>query len=147
VAKSGKEGQYAAMAFPNVPKIVRRRMASIRARDTGPELVVRRLAHASGFRFRLHRRDLPGSPDLVFPRHRKVIFVHGCFWHQHSCALGSKKPRTRRDYWLPKLKSNVARDARNVGYLRGLGWKTLVIWECETRNPTAVAWRIQAFLK
>lgn len=86
-------------------------MRSIRKKDTKPELLVRRMAHALGFRFRLHRRDLPGTPDLAFPRYRKAIFVHGCFWHQHTCRAG-KLPRSRADYWVPKLTRNVARDAR-----------------------------------
>jgi DNA mismatch endonuclease (patch repair protein) len=147
--REAKRGQYDmhGMAFPNVPSEVRKRMASIRARGTKPELVVRRLAHAWGFRFRLHRRDLPGRPDMVFPRHQKVIFVHGCFWHQHACALGKKKPRTRPEYWLPKLCRNVARDARNVRRLRAAGWRVMVIWECETRVPATVERRLWAFLK
>jgi len=135
------------MKFPNVPDVVRRRMASIRSRDTKPELIVRRLAHACGYRFRLHRRDLPGSPDLVFPRHRKVIFVHGCFWHRHACPLGTKKPKTRLEYWLPKLNRNVSRDAGNLKSLKELAWRSLVVWECETKKPERLARRIASFLR
>ena len=96
--------------FSDVPYAIRVRMAKIRKRDTKPELVVRRCAHRLGYRFRLHRADLPGTPDLVFPALRKVILVNGCFWHQHTCRLGRKAPRTRQEYWLPKLARNVARD-------------------------------------
>src|SRR5262249_10070301 len=99
----------AGMKFPGTSLGVRRRMARIRKTDTQPELIVRKLASKFGYRYRLHRRDLPGTPDLVFPARRKVIFVHGCFWHQHKCPLGNKQPRTRREYWVPKLARNVAR--------------------------------------
>ena len=122
-------------------------MRSIRKTDTKPELIVRRLAHRRGFRFRLHRRDLPGTPDLVFASRKKVIFVHGCFWHQHQCTLGNKQPRTNRDYWLPKFRRNVDRDAEAQRALAALGWDTLIIWECETRGKTGLAKRIAAFLE
>lgn len=122
------------------------RMRRIRKTDTGPEMIVRRLAHGLGYRFRLHRRDLPGTPDLVFPGRRKVIFVHGCFWHQHHCRLGSKQPATNRDYWLPKLKRNVERDAIAVAKLRKAGWQILVIWECEVREREVLGDMIRVFL-
>lgn len=123
------------------------RMRRIRKTDTVPEMVVRRLTHGLGFRYRLHRRDLPGTPDLVFPCRRKVIFVHGCFWHQHDCRLGRKQPSTNQDYWLPKLRRNVERDAIASAKLREAGWQVLVIWECWTRKPEGLADMIREFLE
>ena len=125
-----------------------RNMAAIKSTATKPELIVRRLAHQLGFRFRLHRKDLPGKPDLVFVSRRKIIFVHGCFWHQHPVAacLDSKPPKSNLDYWLPKLRRNVERDAQNVKALRKLGWKVLVIWECETKKKARLEARLIAFL-
>lgn len=115
-------------------------MAQVRARDTAPEMTVRRLAHALGYRFRLHRRDLPGKPDLVFPRWRLAMFVHGCFWHSHQDArcADARKPKSNRDYWLPKLEGNRARDARNAAALERLGWRVAVVWECESRDRAAL---------
>lgn len=113
-------------------------MRRIRKRDTKPELVVRRLVHALGLRFRLHRVDLPGTPDLVLPRHRSVIFVHGCFWHQHTGCRLARQPKTRLDYWIPKLARNVERDLHARTALEQAGWLCHVIWECETRNPEAL---------
>ena len=107
-------------------------MAAIRSRDTAPELIVRRLAHRLGLRFRLHQSSLPGKPDLVFPRHRKVVFVHGCFWHQHSCPDGHL-PKSRISYWTPKLRRNCERDAEQLKLLKSLGWDVLIIWECQTK--------------
>lgn len=121
-------------------------MARIRSRDSKPELTVRSLAHSMGFRFRLHRRDLPGAPDLVFPGRRRIILVHGCFWHQHDCARGRKQPSTRREYWGPKLARNVARDAKVQAELRSLGWHVLVIWECETKDVGKLSRLIYDFL-
>jgi DNA mismatch endonuclease (patch repair protein) len=135
-----------AAEFPDVPHVIRKRMAKIRKRDTKPELVVRRCAHRLGYRFRLHRADLPGTPDLVFPALRKVILVNGCFWHQHTCRLGRKAPRTRQEYWLPKLARNVARDRLVRAELQQRGWSVLVVWECEPRDPEALAPRLHAFL-
>ena len=106
--------------FPNVPAVVRNRMAKIKKRHTKPELIVRRVAHGLGYRFRLHGQGMPGTPDLIFASRRKVIFVHGCFWHQHDCALGRRRPKSRLDYWDPKLARNVARD--RVVLHRRLGW-------------------------
>lgn len=110
-------------------------MSRIRGKDTGPEIAVRRLAHSLGFRFRLHRRDLPGSPDLVFPRLGKVVLVHGCFWHRHQdpACRNAVLPKTRPEWWLAKLSANVARDARNMERLSAEGWEVLVLWECEVR--------------
>ena len=121
-------------------------MARVRARDTKPEMIVRRIAHGLGFRFRLHRRDLPGSPDLVFPRHKAVIMVHGCFWHRHAGCKYATTPRTREGYWKNKFHGNVVRDRRNEAELSDLGWRVMTIWECETRDPEAVAERIRAHL-
>ena len=121
-------------------------MRRIRKVDTKPELAVRRTAHRLGYRFRLHRRDLPGTPDLVFPRLRKVIFVHGCFWHQHACSLGSKKPSTNTDYWLPKLARNVERDRVARKQIVDKGWKVLVVWECQTRRLQTLEYILAGFL-
>jgi DNA mismatch endonuclease (patch repair protein) len=108
-------------------------MRAVKSGDTTPELVVRRLVHALGYRFRLHRRDLPGRPDLVFPRLGKVILVHGCFWHRHACEAGQSTPASRLDYWNAKFARNVERDRHSVRRLRRLGWRVLVVWECQTR--------------
>jgi DNA mismatch endonuclease, patch repair protein len=109
-------------------------MANIRGRDTKPEMTVRRALHVRGLRYRLHDRSLPGRPDLVFPRHRTVVFVHGCFWHMHGCAL-SKLPATREAFWRKKLEANVKRDRRAMDVLRSDGWRVLIIWECALRGP------------
>lgn len=117
-------------------------MAGIRARDTAPELSVRRIAHRMGLRFRLHRKDLPGRPDLVFSRHRLVVFVHGCFWHQHDGCRFAHVPKSRVAFWVDKFAKNVARDRRNIESLHDLGWRVGVIWECETGNEDAVRIRL-----
>lgn len=122
------------------------RMRRIRKRDTKPELLVRRMAHALGFRFRLYRRDLPGSPDLVFPRLRKIVFVHGCFWHRHEGCRLARLPRSRPDYWIPKLTRNVQRDRRAQAELEREGWQVLTIWECELADLEAVRERLRLFL-
>ena len=109
-------------------------MSRIRSKNTRPELVVRRLVHRMGYRFRLHRVDLPGQPDLVLPRHRKVIFVHGCFWHRHRCKRGRVKPATNPEYWKLKRQGNVDRHRRNARLLKQLGWEVHVVWECEAAN-------------
>lgn len=128
------------------PEQRRRCMSRIRGTDTKPEMLVRRLVHAMGYRFRLHRRDLPGKPDIVLPRHRKVILVHGCFWHRHSCKLGRPQPKHNARFWNQKLDANVARDRRASRDLRREGWQVLVIWECETRNRDRLTARINSFL-
>lgn len=123
-------------------------MRAIRSKDMKPELAVRRLVHGMGYRYRLHRHGLPGRPDMVFASRRKVIFVHGCYWHQHSdpgCKI-ARRPKSNRDYWLPKLDGNVVRDADNQVRLRELGWDSLVIWECEVRAGEGIAERIRDFL-
>lgn len=132
--------------FPDVPDVVRRRMARVRKTDTKPELAVCSLCHRLGYRFRLHYRRLPGTPDLVFPRLRKLIFVHGCFWHQHGCGLGPL-PRSRLDYWVPKLERNESRDRRVRDELVRLGWRVLVVWECETGNARALEDQLESFLE
>ena len=116
-----------------------RTMRAVKSKNTAPEMKVRRLAHAMGCRFRLHRKDLPGSPDLVFPKSRKAIFVHGCFWHQHPGCEAAARPKSRPDYWNRKLDGNVARDARHLAELAAAGWTALVVWECETRDPQRLA--------
>jgi DNA mismatch endonuclease (patch repair protein) len=116
-------------------------MSHIRSRDTVPELSVRRAAHAMGLRFRLHRRDLPGNPDLVFPRYKVALFVHGCYWHQHGCRRAST-PKSRQEYWLPKLAANVARDQRSAIALAALGWRTIVVWECEALDAVLLRERL-----
>lgn len=125
------------------------RMSRIRGKDTKPELIVRRLVHAMKYRFRLHRRDLPGSPDLVFPSRRRVIFVHGCYWHRHpdpECKL-ARLPKSRLDFWLPKLEGNRQRDLGNLDALDRLGWGVLVIWECELKNVASLEIKIRTFLE
>jgi len=102
--------------------------------------------HRLGYRFRLHRRDLPGCPDLVLPRHRKVIFVHGCFWHRHDCPDGRKLPKSKPEYWAPKLARNAARDARHVHSLSELGWDVLVLWECEMKDAARLSNELKRFL-
>jgi DNA mismatch endonuclease, patch repair protein len=133
-------------AFKNVPAPVRARMARIRKTDTSPELAVRRVAYRLGYRFRLHRKDLPGTPDLVFPSIRKVVLVHGCFWHQHRGCRSATTPRVRQGYWLPKLARNRQRDHDTLVKLRDHGWNTLVIWECEVKNPLALEAKLAKFL-
>lgn len=110
-------------------------MSRVSAKDTTPELAVRKQAHAMGLRFRLYRRDLPGRPDLVFPKHRTAVFVHGCFWHRHPNCRKATMPKTRTDYWHAKLRRNSERDAEALKALEELGWRTLVLWECETKDP------------
>ena len=136
----------AQLKFSDVRAIVSRRMARIRKVDTGPELIVRKLVSRLGYRYRLHKRGLPGTPDLVFANRRTVIFVHGCFWHQHDCALGSKQPLSRREYWLPKLRRNVVRDRESQCALRKDGWRILVVWECETSDQSRLAIKLRRFL-
>jgi DNA mismatch endonuclease (patch repair protein) len=121
-------------------------MARIRGAHTTPEKTVRSLAHRSGYRYRLHRRDLPGTPDLVFPRLRKVIFVHGCFWHRHPGCRMTTTPKTRREFWQKKFDGNVRRDARAMERLNESGWEVLVVWECETRSLPTLTRKLDAFL-
>lgn len=125
-------------------------MSGIRSRDTGPELRVRRVLHRLGYRFRLHRKDLPGSPDVVLPKHKIVVFVHGCFWHFHQeCSL-AKMPRSRKEFWEPKLLGNRERDAAVVLALREAGWRVLLVWECflrENKDDTALSESLAAWVE
>lgn len=116
-----------------------RMMAGIQGKNTKPELIVRRMLFASGYRFRLHRRDLPGAPDIVMPGRKVAVFVHGCFWHMHEGCRFAKMPATRSEFWRIKLEANVARDRRAVESLRALGWRVLCVWECSTRDTEAAA--------
>jgi DNA mismatch endonuclease (patch repair protein) len=109
-------------------------MSRIRSQNTAPELLLRRMLHRAGYRFRLHRKDLPGKPDLVFPGRRRVIFVHGCFWHQHPGCAEGRVPNSRREYWEPKLARNQQRDAAAQSALKEQGWQCIVVWECELKN-------------
>lgn len=121
-------------------------MSGIRGKDTKPEIAVRKLAHRLGYRFRLHRRDLPGSPDLVFPGRRKVVFVHGCFWHRHPGCRFAYNPKSNVQTWQTKFDTNVARDARVRSELDQLGWGVLTIWECETTDLEMLADKLTKFL-
>jgi DNA mismatch endonuclease (patch repair protein) len=125
------------------------RMALIRGVNTGPELMVRRMIHSMGFRYRLHVKSLPGKPDIVFPRLSKIVFVHGCFWHRHrkkTCPL-VRLPKSRTEFWEAKLEGNRSRDQRNKRALRYLGWDILEVWECELQNPEALGLRMRYFLE
>jgi DNA mismatch endonuclease (patch repair protein) len=122
-------------------------MAAVRGKDTKPELILRRMLHRAGFRYRLHRRDLPGAPDVVFPGRRLVIFVHGCFWHGHAGCRYATVPKTRREFWVAKVEANRARDARVEDALRRQGWRVLVIWECETRKLDELGERLVSLLQ
>ncbi len=123
-------------------------MRAVKSGDTTPELIVRRIVHSLGYRFRLHRRDLPGQPDIVLPRLGKAIFVHGCFWHRHACDAGQSTPATRLEYWQAKFDRNIARDRRTLRRLRREGWSVLVVWECQTRTAKreALTSRLERFL-
>jgi DNA mismatch endonuclease (patch repair protein) len=120
-------------------------MQSVRQKNTGPELAVRRLLHGMGYRFRLHRRDLPGTPDIVFPSRKKVIFVHGCYWHGHGCSKG-RLPKSGLAYWGPKIARNQERDATNAADLGRAGWEVLTVWQCEMQDEQSLAERLVAFL-
>lgn len=126
------------------PELRSQIMAKIRGKNTHPELVVRSLVHRLGFRFRLHKQELPGKPDLVFPRHRKILFVHGCFWHGHGCRRG-KMPQSRLDYWKPKIERNRTRDESNLLQLTNMGWRTLTLWECEIQDLSLIERKIKRY--
>ena len=123
------------------------RMSRIRSKDTKPELMVRRLVHGLGFRYRLHGRDLPGNPDLVFPSRGKIIFVHGCFWHRHGTCKNTRWPKSKLDFWRPKLEQNERRDKSNKRRLNRLGWRVLVVWELPLDRVPALTARLCAFLE
>jgi len=125
------------------------RMGRVRGRDTGPEMMVRRLLHRMGYRYQLHRKDLPGRPDIVFGQRRKVIFIHGCFWHRHAdpaCRLG-RLPKSRLEFWEPKLAGNALRDARHQEVLHEMGWDVLVVWECELRHSEQLENKLRQFVE
>jgi DNA mismatch endonuclease, patch repair protein len=131
-----------AMAKKKVSKVDSARsaqMALVRSRDTKPEMRVRKALHRAGLRYRLHDRRLPGTPDLVFPSRRVALFVHGCFWHRHPGCPATRLPKSRLEFWQPKLEGNVARDRRQRRELKALGWAVIVVWECQTRDATALA--------
>lgn len=121
-------------------------MRAIRSKGTSPEMVVRRLVYSIGYRYRLHRKDLPGKPDLVFSSRRKVLFIHGCFWHGHDCKRGARVPKTNREYWEKKIGRNQARDDRNKTALLSIGWDVLIIWECQIKDEAAIKQRLLEFL-
>ena len=123
-----------------------RTMRAIKDRDTKPEMMVRRLLHSMGYRYRLHRKDLPGKPDIVFGPHRKVIFVHGCFWHGHPCKRGNRLPKTNAEYWKSKIARNIERHSSHLDELTAAGWTELTLWECELANEDAIRRRLSAFL-
>lgn len=125
-----------------------RLMSRVRSVDTKPEMVVRRRLHAAGLRFRLHRKDLPGRPDLVLPRLRIAVFVHGCFWHGHEeCDRGRRRPKTRTEFWDRKLQENRGRDARVAAELQALGWRVVTVWECETKRTTNLERALEPILR
>lgn len=121
-------------------------MSKVQGKNTKPELVVRSLLHRLGFRFRLHRSDLPGNPDIVLPKYRKVIFVHGCFWHGHEGCSRAKRPSTNRVFWDEKLDKNIARDRRTVVELAQFGWESLIVWSCETKDKECLQAKLLSFL-
>ena len=127
------------------PEVRSRIMRAIKSRDTKPEMRTRRTVHGMGYRYRLHRKDLPGRPDIALRPRRKAIFVHGCFWHGHDCAKG-RLPKSRLDYWQPKVDKNRERDRTNEEQLKSLGWSVLTIWQCETKDLEALAVRLQDFV-
>ncbi len=122
-------------------------MSRVRSKDTKPEMRVRRMVHAMGYRYRLHHGKLPGRPDMVFPERRKIIFVHGCFWHRHEDCRRNRTPKSRREFWDAKLEKNRLRDLENQSKLRALGWDVLVVWECETEEAAGLPGRIMSFLE
>jgi DNA mismatch endonuclease (patch repair protein) len=121
-------------------------MSRIRSKDMAPEMIVRRIVYGMGYRYRLHRKDLPGKPDLVFPCKRKIIFVHGCFWHQHIGCNDGHMPKSNIAYWSPKFERNIQRDKKTVEELTKMGWCVLVIWECETANRDTLLIKLSQFL-
>jgi DNA mismatch endonuclease (patch repair protein) len=135
------------MADNLTPEQRRFNMSRIRSTNTRPEMIVRSMVHRMGYRYRLHRRDLPGKPDLVFPVQRKAIFVHGCFWHMHDCRFGLVKPKTNIEYWQNKRLSNVERDKSHIAALKNAGWQVMVVWECQVKSPEVLQATLIKFLK
>ena len=121
-------------------------MRAVKSQDTGPEMIVRRFTHRMGYRFRLHRADLPGKPDLVFPSRRAVIFVHGCFWHGHQCKRGARTPKNNSEYWTAKIARNIERDKDHGRRLERLKWRAMILWECELRDEQRLRAKIRRFL-
>jgi DNA mismatch endonuclease (patch repair protein) len=137
-SKSKREGGKLAL---------RERMARIKKTNTKPEIAVRKLLFACGYRYSIHRRNLPGTPDIVFPKRKKVVLVHGCFWHRHHCPAGRKMPKSNLDYWRPKLERNKSRDLKNRSDLKALGWTTFTVWECELSDLKSLERRLIKFLQ
>ena len=129
------------------PAIRSRIMRAVRTRSTVPELAVRQAAHKLGLRFRLHQRDLPGTPDIVFPKYRSVVFVHGCFWHQHPKCRRAKLPMSKKKFWVRKLQKNTARDRQAIVAVRQMGWRVLVVWECQTRQADMLSKILARFFR
>ena len=128
------------------PETRSRIMRAVKGRDTSLEITIRRLIYSMGYRYRLHRKDLPGKPDIVFSSRRKVLFIHGCFWHGHGCKRGARVPKTNREYWEKKIGRNQARDVKNKAALQALGWEVLIIWECQIKDEAALKQRLSEFL-
>lgn len=122
-------------------------MRAVKGRDTKPELAMRQMVYGMGYRYRLHRKDLPGNPDMVLSPLRKVIFVHGCFWHGHDCKRGDRMPKSNRAYWTAKIARNKVRDQRHGGVLAAMGWSVLTVWECELRERSELTGRLYTFLE
>jgi DNA mismatch endonuclease (patch repair protein) len=122
-------------------------MQSVKSEDTKPEIKIRRLVFSLGYRYRLHRKDLPGKPDMVFPVRKKIIFIHGCFWHGHNCRSGQNQPKTNKKYWRGKITKNMDRDLKNVEKLQKMGWNILTIWECEIRDEKRIKILASRFLE
>lgn len=121
-------------------------MARVKSRDTVPEIIIRKLVFSLGYRFRLHRKDLPGNPDLVFPGKKKIVFVHGCFWHRHQGCKRATTPASNQNYWLPKFSRTVKRDEENLKLLASMGWEALIVWECELHDMLALEDKLSKFL-
>ena len=134
------------MADVLTPEQRRACMAAVRGQNTTPEMIVRRLVHSMGYRYALHKKNLPGRPDLALVSRRRAIFVHGCFWHGHDCARGGRIPQQNRDYWILKIARNRQRDISAVASLRALGWKTLVVWECQLKDHPTISAKLKRFL-
>jgi len=124
-----------------------RNMSAIKSKNTKPEIFVRKLLHSKGYRFRLHKKDLPGSPDIVLPKYKTVIFVHGCFWHRHQNCKYASNPKTRREFWEKKFKENIERDKKTQKKLKNLGWKTNIVWECEVKNREILILKLEEILR
>lgn len=147
VTKNGLQNHDSCRLDPLTPAQRSERMGRVRGKDTKPEMFVRRMIHALGYRYRLHNAQLPGKPDLVFSSRRKVIFVHGCFWHRHPGCKNARLPKSRRDFWIPKLNGNRERDLRNHRALREMGFQVMVIWECQIQEPEMMRRRVVQFLE